>query len=166
MMRFQKIDKDFREILQDLVDGNRIAEIHRISGIRARLATMLDQLQRCQKTLNEFLETKRSGFPRFYFLGDDDLLEILGQSTKPSVIQSHLKKLFAGIYNVDFDSKFKNITAMKSQEGEVVELKRQVIIKQNVEVFRPNLQLLPPPPLTLILVLFKLFIINILFRNG
>ena len=35
--------------------------------------------------------------------GDDDLLEILGQSTNTSVIQSHLKKLFAGIYSVGFD---------------------------------------------------------------
>lgn len=32
--------------------------------------------------------------PRFYFLGDDDLLEILGQAQNPAVIQSHLKKLF------------------------------------------------------------------------
>jgi dynein heavy chain 2 len=37
---------------------------------------------------------------RFYFLGDDDLLEILGQSKNPTVIQSHLKKLFAGIHKV------------------------------------------------------------------
>ncbi len=36
----------------------------------------------------------------FYFLGDDDLLEILGQSKNPAVIQSHLKKLFAGIHKV------------------------------------------------------------------
>jgi len=42
------------------------------------------------------LQEKRSAFPRFYFIGDDDLLEILGQATNPSVIQSHLKKLFAG----------------------------------------------------------------------
>ena len=44
------------------------------------------------------------GFPltRFYFLGDDDLLEILGQSKNPAVIQSHLKKLFAGIHKVKF----------------------------------------------------------------
>ena len=41
-------------------------------------------------------QEKRSAFPRFYFIGDDDLLEILGQATNPNVIQSHLKKLFAG----------------------------------------------------------------------
>ena len=43
-----------------------------------------------------WLQEKRSAFPRFYFIGDDDLLEILGQATNPTVIQSHLKKLFAG----------------------------------------------------------------------
>lgn len=42
------------------------------------------------------MQEKRSAFPRFYFIGDDDLLEILGQATNPTVILSHLKKLFAG----------------------------------------------------------------------
>ncbi len=45
-------------------------------------------------------QEKRSLFPRFYFIGDDDLLEILGQSTNPQVIQTHLKKLFAGICSI------------------------------------------------------------------
>lgn len=49
-----------------------------------------------ERELSIFLQEKRSAFPRFYFIGDDDLLEILGQSTNPLVIQSHLKKLFAG----------------------------------------------------------------------
>lgn len=57
---------------------------------------MQDQLERCQKALTEFLEVKRSAMPRFYFIGDDDLLEILGQAKNPAVIQSHLKKLFQG----------------------------------------------------------------------
>ena len=48
------------------------------------------------QALNEYLEEKRAVFPRFYFIGDEDLLEILGQSTNPRVIQSHLKKMFAG----------------------------------------------------------------------
>ena len=81
-------------------------------------------------------QEKRSILPRFYFIGDDDLLEILGQSTNPSVIQSHLKKLFAGIHSVQFDENNKHITAMKSLEGEVVPLKNAVEVTLEVEVGR------------------------------
>ena len=42
---------------------------------------MLQQLDICQKALSNFLEDKRSAFPRFYFIGDDDLLEVLIKST-------------------------------------------------------------------------------------
>ena len=73
-------------------------------------------------------------FPRFYFIGDDDLLEILGQATNPSVIQTHLKKLFAGIHQVKFDEKNEYIIAMKSLEGEVVPLSSKVRITHQVEV--------------------------------
>jgi hypothetical protein len=93
----------------------------------------------CWKTVVEikclkYFQEKRSVFPRFYFLGDDDLLEILGQSTKEQVIQAHLKKLFAGIHSVVFDDDSKTIMAMKSLEGEVVQLSKPVKLTQKVEV--------------------------------
>jgi len=81
-----------------------------------------------------FMQEKRSSFPRFYFIGDDDLLEILGQSTNPAVIQTHLKKLFAGIHSVEFDSGQSTIVAMKSLDGEVVPLINQVKVTPQVEV--------------------------------
>jgi len=118
---------------------NRVSNLGKIQNIKSRLSTLLDQLSRCQNSLNEFLEKKRSGFPRFYFIGDDDLLEILGQSTKPTVIQAHLKKLFAGIHNVDFDENNQFILSMKSIEGEVVPLKTKVKITPNVEVKKKKL---------------------------
>ena len=62
------------------------------------------------------------------------MLEILGQSTNPLVIQSHLKKLFAGIHHVEFDKDNKKILAMKSLEGEVVMLNSPVTITHEVEV--------------------------------
>lgn len=82
------------------------------------------------------MQEKRTVFPRFYFIGDDDLLEILGQATNPTVIQSHLKKLFAGIHSVQFGAEDTEIVAMKSLEGEVVPLKRPVPISPEVEVSR------------------------------
>ena len=83
------------------------------------------------------LQEKRSLFPRFYFIGDDDLLEILGQSTNPAVIQTHLKKLFAGIHSVEFSQGNKHIVAMKSLDGEVVPLRKNIQIVPEVEVSQP-----------------------------
>ena len=36
---------------------------------------LIDQLVKCQKALNDFLEDKRNKTIRLYFIGDDDLLE-------------------------------------------------------------------------------------------
>jgi dynein heavy chain 2 len=45
-----------------------------IPGFQETLNNIITQLERCQKALNDFLEEKRNKFPRFYFLGDDDML--------------------------------------------------------------------------------------------
>ena len=65
-------------IMTDCQKDNRVVAILKIGSVKSILQTMLDRLERCQKSLNEFLEEKRSSFPRFYFIGDDDLLQILG----------------------------------------------------------------------------------------
>ena len=85
------------------------------------------------------IQEKRSIFPRFYFIGDDDLLEILGQATNPAVIQSHLKKLFSGIHSVQFNPDHTEITTMRSLEGEVVPLMNTVHITADVEVWLDRL---------------------------
>ena len=44
-----------------------------------------------------------------------------------------MKKLFAGIYNVNFDEENKHIVSMNSIEGESVQLKNKVRISNEVE---------------------------------
>lgn len=71
--------------------------------------------------------------------GDDDLLEILGQATNPAVIQRHLKKLYAGIHRVGFNSDKTSVIEFESQLGEVVLLAKPVQIHVNVEAWLADL---------------------------
>ena len=42
--------------MKDVKRDNRVLSLVNKAGLRNQLTTMLDQLQRCQKSLNEFLE--------------------------------------------------------------------------------------------------------------
>ncbi|KAG0418554.1 hypothetical protein HPB47_004758 [Ixodes persulcatus] len=137
--RFQNISDDFRFVMAGIARDDRILLLTNVTGLLATLGGLTDQLARCQRALNQYLELKRSGFPRFYFLGDEDLLEILGQATKPPVIQSHLRKLFAGIHSVQFGHGEREVVAMVSLDGEVVPLTSPVAITAEVEVWLNDL---------------------------
>jgi dynein heavy chain 2 len=91
--RFKRVDDDFRTTMYEIRGDSRVVKFAEIKQVCEKLSTMIDQLDRCQKALSDFLEQKRSKFPRFYFVGDDDLLEILGQSQNPTVIQVLVKPL-------------------------------------------------------------------------
>lgn len=45
-----------RSIISDIQRDNRVVSLSSRAGIRHTLVSLLDQLQRCQKSLNEFLE--------------------------------------------------------------------------------------------------------------
>ena len=59
------------------------------------------RLEGIQKQLQQFLQAKRGNFPRFYFLSDDDLLEIIGQAKDPTPINKHIKKIFEGVNTIE-----------------------------------------------------------------
>ena len=137
--RFRRVDEDFQGIMA-AVEGESLVKTFAQTRMRPEHFTeMSAQLDLCQKALAEYLEEKRSMLPRFYFIGDDDLLEILGQAKNPEVIQAHLKKLFAGIHSVVFSEGAKHITAMRSIVGEVVPLREPVAVTEAVESWLADL---------------------------
>lgn len=56
----------------------------------------------CEKALQDYLETKRIAFPRFYFVAPADLLDILSKGSNPQLILRHLPKNFDNVHNLEF----------------------------------------------------------------
>lgn len=75
--------------------------VHLPSGLLDTLNEMNTKLEEIQKSLDMYLETKRQIFPRFYFLSNDDLLEILGQSKNPDAV-SDLLLLYLSFHTSHF----------------------------------------------------------------
>lgn len=53
-------------------------------------------------TQQDYLETKRIAFPRFYFVAPADLLDILSKGSNPQAILRHLSKCFDNVHNLSF----------------------------------------------------------------
>ncbi|CAH8607108.1 unnamed protein product [Heterobilharzia americana] len=130
---FMAVDKSYKDVMrkvQKVPLAMRAATQPGLLDTFRNNNQLLDQIQKC---LEAYLESKRSVFPRFYFLSNDELLEILAQTRNPLAVQPHLRKCFDAIVKLEFavapESTDKDepvytndILAMLSPEGERVSL--------------------------------------------
>lgn len=142
---FSNVDKSWKDIMRKL---NKVPLAIR-AGIQPGLLetfqgnnSLLDQIMKC---LEAYLESKRVVFPRFYFLSNDELLEILAQTRNPHAVQPHLRKCFDAINKLEFAGGTaqpgqdeaaaatisNDILAMLSPEGERVSLGRSLKARGN-----------------------------------
>lgn len=83
-----------KEIMQKGCTIKNCLKFCTIEGMLKRLESIQAQLKVCEKALNEFLDSKRRAFPRFYFVSVNDLLDILSNGNSPAKINRHMSKIF------------------------------------------------------------------------
>ncbi|RZC39366.1 dynein heavy chain 6, axonemal, partial [Asbolus verrucosus] len=157
---FLIVDKSWKQIMRRTAKIPLAMEAALHPGLLEELEKNNALLEQIMKCLESYLEVKRVAFPRFYFLSNDELLEILAQTKNPHAVQPHLRKCFDAIAKLEFASKedegapavegeaadlikkksvsattilTTNIVAMISPEGERVTLGKGLKARGNVE---------------------------------
>jgi len=140
---FFKIDNSLRENMRRTIDDPNCVRSCTRNGLKDTLIRHNAGLDSIQKSLEDYLETKRAAFPRFYFLSNDELLEILAQTKDPQAVQPHLRKCFDALVKLDFGDQPKsiNILAMISPEGEHINLGKNLKARGNVEDWLSSVEL-------------------------
>eukprot|EP00644_Phytophthora_capsici_P007267 jgi/Phyca11/16825/fgenesh1_pg.PHYCAscaffold_22_\ len=130
--KFDAIDKAWKTIMGATYKNANAVEACTAENRVETLHSLSERLDKCQKSLSDYLDTKRNSFPRFFFISDDELLSVLG-SSDPTSIQVHMLKLFDNVKLLTFVRNNKSVGAMESAEGEGFQFRTLSAVEGPVE---------------------------------
>ncbi|KAJ1494153.1 hydrolytic ATP binding site of dynein motor region D1-domain-containing protein [Baffinella frigidus] len=116
---FLDVDKGLKNVVRKVSENPNCLRIGTQPGQAETFIAWNEILDKTQKQLEAYLEFKCMAFPRFYFLSNDELLEILAQTRNVQLleilaqtrnvqaVQPHISKCFDAIKNIDFGGQHK-----------------------------------------------------------
>ena len=129
----------FSSFMEKLTENPNITVLLQIPESKEFLTEALNAFEVIKKEMFNFLETKRKKFTRLFFLGDSDLVDLLGNSQSTTTINKIISKIFPAIKTLVFSSESKKITGFKSELDEEVKLKNQVSLTESCEQWLSSL---------------------------
>ena len=100
--RFEGLDSEFKELMKDAVTEPNVITVCSVEGRQELLQSMMSRLDQCQKSLNEYLDQKKKIFPRFYFVSNVALLDMLANGTNPPKIMKYLGDCYDSLSQLTF----------------------------------------------------------------
>ena len=81
--KFRDVDANWRSLMSRINQTPQVLEFTKNRKLLDLLKECSTNLDFVNKGLNMYMEEKRMSFPRFYFLSNDELLEILSETKDP-----------------------------------------------------------------------------------
>ena len=112
--------------MRDASESPSVVEACLAEGREELLQQLFEGIDMCERSLNDYLEQKKKAFPRFYFVSNQALLDILSNGNNPEKVGEYLGDCFDGMKSLDFVKKegaprpYKSAQGMFSKEGEYV----------------------------------------------
>lgn len=88
-------------------------------GLLEAMENANEMMENVINGVNRYLEQKRLYFARFFFLSNDEMLEILSETKDPLRVQPHLNKCFEGINKLNFNESMEALSMISVEREEV-----------------------------------------------
>jgi len=98
---FEGLDKEFRAMMEEANSTPNVLYACTVEGRLELLQGMWKSLEVCQKALNEYLDQKKNIFPRFFFVSNTALLDILSNGDLPEKVMPYISACFSGISSLE-----------------------------------------------------------------
>lgn len=93
----------YTAVIDAICTPNLSEDIGRNESLEETLNYVQNILAKCEKSLADYLEMKRKIFPRFFFVSDTDLIDILSKGSDPRAVMTHMSKIIDSVESFTFD---------------------------------------------------------------
>ena len=135
--KFVRVDKDWAKVMTKASECRNVVGCCSDELLKHSLPHMSSELEKCQKSLEGYLEQKQNAFPRFYFVSNAKLLVILSQGSDPLAMNEYYENVFDAIQYVEHDADDKTIIRKFHGSGgeghEIVDFVKPVHAIGNIE---------------------------------
>lgn len=147
---FNQVNSSWKNIMLKVVKNPLAISTCTDTDLLKTLIKNNQELEQIVLYLEAYLESKRVVFPRFNFLANDELLELIAQARNPRAVQPYMNKCFDAIWRIRFenddeegkplqsaiDGKYStptDVIAMISPEREIVKFVSPIKATGNIE---------------------------------
>ncbi|CAL5987537.1 Dynein_heavy chain [Hexamita inflata] len=128
--QLNQANQNFSQIMLSVAEDGTIIKVLEENQFLNKLEQIGSNLEEVQKALGSFLEKQRSKSPRLFFVGDDDLLDIISITSSPSIknMQKHWRKMYTGIDRVvlkEQEGQQEQIVGIVSKQNETIDFQQQ-----------------------------------------